>query len=193
MRAGLHQPVEAEKIISVLNDFPVSEIIFHPRVAKQLYKGEIWKDAFIAAVRQSRIPIVYNGDIFSITDFTRKQQDFEHTSYWMLGRGVLMNPFLPGEINNNNFFAEEKRKKLIEFHECIFMGYTENMDNEGNVLNKMKQFWSYFCYSFSNPQKALKTIKKAASTNEYLAGVKKIFKHQANSDSTFLCDETFQL
>jgi len=175
MRAGLLQSNEAEEIINVLNEFPVTEIIFHPRVAKQLYKGEIQKDAFIAANKLSCIPLVYNGDIFSKADFVQKQQDFEDTQHWMLGRGVLMNPFLPAEIKGEHFSAEEKRKKQMEFHERIFTGYSENMDNQGNVLNKMKQFWSYFCYGFPDPQKTFKTIKKASSAGEYLAGVNKIF------------------
>ena len=174
MRAGLNQSNEAEKIIAVLNEFPVTEIIFHPRVAKQLYKGEIQKEAFIIANKRSRVPLIYNGDIFSKTDFIQKQLDFEGTHTWMLGRGVLMNPFLPAEIKGSHFSTEEKRKKQIEFHERIFTGYSEKMDNQGNVLNKMKQFWSYFCYGFPNPQKTFKTIKKLSSVGEYLAGVKRI-------------------
>lgn len=174
MRAGLNQSNEAEKIIAVLNEFPVTEIIFHPRVAKQLYKGEIQKEAFIIANKRSRVPLIYNGDIFSKTDFIQKQLDFEGTHTWMLGRGVLMNPFLPAEIKGSHFSTEEKRKKQIEFHERIFTGYSEKMDNQGNVLNKMKQFWSYFCYGFPNPQKTFKTIKKLSSAGEYLAGVKRI-------------------
>ena len=175
MRAGLYQPSEAAKIIKVLNDFPVTEIIFHPRVAKQLYKGEILNKTFINTGQLSRIPLVYNGDIFSKADFDQKQRNFENTSHWMIGRGVLMNPFLPSEIIGKHFSEEEKRKMLIEFHDCNFMDYTKNIDNQGNVLNKMKQFWSYFCYSFSNPQKTFKTIKKTKSTNEYVAGVKEVF------------------
>jgi tRNA-dihydrouridine synthase len=167
MRAGQVHPNESEQIIRVLNNFPISEIIFHPRIAKQLYKGEILKTTFDKANDQSKLPLVYNGDIHSISDFTEKQQYFSSTSNWMLGRGVLMNPFLPSEIKGKKFSIEERRTKLVEFHQRIFQSYSEIMDNPGNVLNKMKQFWNYFCYSFPNPQKTFKRIKKTDEINQY--------------------------
>lgn len=167
MRAGLVHPNENEQIIRVLNNFPISEIIFHPRIAKQLYKGGILKTTFDKANDHSKLPLVYNGDIRSISDFTEKQQYFSSTSNWMLGRGILMNPFLPSEIKGKIFSIEERRTKLIEFHQRIFQSYSEIMDNPGNVLNKMKQFWNYFCYSFPNPQKTFKRIKKTNEINQY--------------------------
>ena len=41
LRAGLVDSIEIEKVIPVLNQFPLTEVIFHPRIAKQLYEGEI--------------------------------------------------------------------------------------------------------------------------------------------------------
>lgn len=176
MRAGLLLPDEAENIIHILNEFPVSEIIFHPRIAKQLYKGNILKQVFMEACKQSRIPLIYNGDIFSLDDFIKRQQEFASTTNWMLGRGILMNPFLLSEINATTFSSEEKKIKLTDFHQRIFESYSEILDNPGNVLNKMKQFWIYFCYNFSTPQKAFKKIKKANNINQYLKEVNIIFK-----------------
>jgi len=37
---------DARNILPVLNDFPSTEIIFHPMLATQLYKGEIQELAF---------------------------------------------------------------------------------------------------------------------------------------------------
>ncbi len=175
MRAGLHHPEESRAIIEVLNDFSISEIIFHPRVAKQLYKGEIQKQVFEETCKQSHIPLTYNGDIFSMTDFHQKEKDFPRIKGWMLGRGILMNPCIVYEIRNIPLSPEDKRKKLSAFHAQIFNAYSENIDNQGNVLTKMKQFWGYFCYSFSSPQKTFKAIKKANSINIYLAETNRIF------------------
>ena len=176
MRAGLIHPSEAEQIFTVLNKYPVKEIIFHPRVAKQLYKGEIQKQAFTEATKRTHIPLGYNGDIFTVSDFKRKKQEFDTTTNWMLGRGVLMNPFLLSEINGMFISAEEKTTKLNEFHQYIFEGYSESMDNPGNTLNKMKQFWIYFCQNFSNPKKTFKRVKKATALNQYRKEINIIFK-----------------
>ncbi len=175
LRAGLISPNEIENIIPVLNDFPLTEIIFHPRIAKQLYKGEINDSAFEFAIKNLNHKLVYNGDIFSLDDFNECRQKFPKIKDWMLGRGILMNPFLPEEIKNISISADDKIEKLIEFHQMIFEGYSETMDNQGNVLNKMKQFWSYFSYSFPNQKKVFKAIKKVRKLNDYNAVIQKAF------------------
>ncbi|MCK5536099.1 MAG: tRNA-dihydrouridine synthase family protein, partial [Bacteroidales bacterium] len=147
LRAGLNSPNEIENIIPVLNDFPLTEIIFHPRIAKQLYKGEINDTKFEFAIKNLMHKLVYNGDIFSLQDFNNRRKQFPQIDNWMIGRGILMNPFLPAQINDITISEEEKIEKLIEFHQLIIEGYSKTMDNQGNVINKMKQFWSYFSYS----------------------------------------------
>lgn len=169
MRAGLEDKKEIENVLPVLNDFPLTEIILHPRVAKQLYAGEIIETAFLFAEERTRHKLIYNGDIFSVSDFREKQAKFTQTPGWMLGRGILMNPFLPAEINGILFSPEEKRNKLIDFHQIIFENTQRKMDNSGNALNKMKVFWSYFSYNFQNQKKALKAIKKTNSLSVYQA------------------------
>jgi tRNA-dihydrouridine synthase B len=185
MRAGLHHSNEVEQIIPILNEFPITEVIFHPRIAKQLYNGEILKQIFITAGKQSRIPLVYNGNIFSYSDFKEKRHEFATITNWMLGRGILMNPFLPSEITGKHFSSEEKKTILIDFHRRIFEGYSETMDNPGNALNKIKQFWSYFCYSFPNPKKSFKKIKKVGDINQYLKEAKIIFNENLNGNNIF--------
>ena len=175
LRAGLISPNDIENIISVLNDFSLTEIIFHPRIAKQLYKGEIYDSAFQFATKNLKHKLVYNGDIFSLHDYNIRNQQFPEIDTWMLGRGILMNPFLPAEISNNSISADEKIKKLKEFHQLIFDGYSETMDNWGNVLNKMKQFWSYFSFSFPNQKKVFKAVKKSKKLADYVAAVQKAF------------------
>lgn len=177
LRAGLLSPKEIESIIPILNDFPLTEVIFHPRIAKQLYTGTINEYAFQFAVKNLKHKLVYNGDIFSLTDFNRLKQQNQSIETWMLGRGILMNPFLPSEIKQISISEDKKIEILMEFHRLILEGYLEYMDNEGNVLNKMKQFWSYFSFNFTNQKKALKTIKKSKNLPEYRTQTRMVFLH----------------
>ncbi len=175
MRAGLVSPNEIEQIIPVLNQFPLTEVIFHPRIAKQLYEGEIIDSAFEFAKGKIIHKLVYNGDIFSLANFNERSQRFDKIDCWMLGRGVLMNPFLPAEIKGDFYSEEEKRIKLTTFHKRIFELYTEKMDNNGNVLNKMEQFWIYFSYNFPDQRKVLKAIKKSGTLSKYRFEIQRIF------------------
>ncbi len=175
MRAGFDSPQEIDKVIPVINQFPLTEVVLHPRIATQLYKGEVLDSAFIHAMQNLKHPLVYNGDIFSSEDFMKRQLKFPEINFWMLGRGILMNPFLPMEIKNIQISDQEKSQKLQDFHNRILELYSDKMDNEGNVLNKMKQFWIYFSYVFPNQKKNLKTVKKASSIKKYSEVVKKMF------------------
>ncbi len=163
MRAGLEAPEEIEKIIPVLNRFPLKEVILHPRVARQLYKGELYTDVFARAEKELTHPLVFNGDICSVADFKRRAGEFPGVQRWMIGRGVLMNAFLPDEIKGSRFSLGEKRLRLREFHHSVLTGNLERADNQGNALTKMQQFWSYFVHHFQDPQKTYKSIKKARS------------------------------
>lgn len=173
LRAGLISPLEIEQIIPVLNQFPLTEVILHPRIAKQLYEGEIIDSAFEFGKTNLKQTLAYNGDIFSLATFVNLSHKYPETDIWMLGRGVLMNPFLPAEINGNFYSDAEKLVKLGTFHNRIFELYTEKMDNAGNVLNKMKQFWIYFSYCFPEQRKCFKLIKKAGSLQKYQSAIKK--------------------
>lgn len=176
MRAGLQAANEIENILPVMNQFPLTEIIFHPRVAKQLYDGEIIDSAFMFARQNLKHKLVYNGNIFSVDDFNNCRQKFTNTNDFMLGRGVLMNPFLPCEIKGIYYPENEKCLKLTAFHKRIFELYSEKMDNYGNVLNKMKQFWIYFSYNFENQRKCFKAVNKSTSLAKFQSEVNSIFR-----------------
>ncbi len=167
MRVGLVSGNEIEKVVPVLNQFPLSEVILHPRIAKQLYSGEIIDSAFEFATASLKHQLVYNGDVNSVDNYKRIHQKFSGIDCFMVGRGVLMNPFLPAEIKNMHFSQTEKREKLIEFHRLMLEEYLTVMDNPGNALNKMKQFWSWFSFNFENQRRLNKQIQKSKGITDY--------------------------
>ncbi|WP_320111275.1 tRNA-dihydrouridine synthase family protein [Draconibacterium orientale] len=175
LRAGYKTADEIKDVINVLNKFPLKEVILHARVAGQLYSGEIDENAFAYATQNLKHKLVYNGDIFSMEDFIAKQNKFPGIDTWMLGRGILMNPLLPHEIKGISVSPQERFDLLNTFHQTMLKRYLEVMDNEGNALNKMKQFWIYFSWCFPNQRKVLKHIKKVKSLNKYGEIVKSAF------------------
>lgn len=175
LRAGLNSAAEIEQVLPIFNSFPLKEVILHSRTAKQLYSGEIIDDAFAYALKTIKHRLIFNGDIFSISDFEKRKQQFPITKDWMLGRGILMNPFLPSEINGIKYSALERKNVLMEFHQLIFENYSDSMDNDGNTLNKMKQFWFYFSANFREAKKAFKKVKKSNNILKYKAVVAMLF------------------
>ncbi len=178
IRSGLNDEAEIGAMVEVLNQFRLSEIIYHPRIASQLYKGEINSRMFEKIRLESGNKLVFNGDIFSQADFRQRRLQFPGTDTWMLGRGILMNPFLAEEINGQDTAIDEKFVRLQNFHNKLFEAYSEKLSGPGHVLTKMKQFWSYFSYSFRNQHKVFKLIKKSSGMEKYLSAVKKIFRDE---------------
>ncbi|WP_297092101.1 tRNA-dihydrouridine synthase family protein [uncultured Draconibacterium sp.] len=175
LRSGLQSDSELSSVIDVLNQFPIKEVIYHPRIASQLYSGEIDENAYLFARQQLKHRLVYNGDIFSVKTYTEKKEVFLQTNTWMLGRGVLMNPLLPNEIMGVQLSKEKRDSLLFLFHKYVLEGYLEAMDNEGNALNKMKQFWIYFSHSFPAHKKVLKLVNKAKEMNKYRSAIRTVF------------------
>ena len=100
-RLGYFDPKEIEAIIPIFNRFPLSELIIHPRIGKQLYKGEADVERFKALIPYINAPLVYNGDIVSVDSFKRICNTVQPVNQFMLGRGLLANPFLAEQIKND--------------------------------------------------------------------------------------------
>ena len=174
-RSGLEKPNAIFNRIEILNNFPFEKMIYHSRIARQLYKGEASLEDFIRLSKVSTKPLIYNGDIESSEDIERIKNELPEQNEWMIGRGVLMNPFLPQQIKGEQIDEETKLDKLKQFHLSVFEGYQKSFSDEGHVLNKLKEFWIYFSFNFQNQRKVLKLIKKKNKLAHYLEMVSVIF------------------
>ena len=97
-RIGKHSPDEFGRLLEIYNQYPVEELIIHPRLQQDFYKNTPNLEVFAEAVRESRNPLCYNGDIFSVTDRDRIKERFPEVKTYMMGRGILVNPGLAGEL-----------------------------------------------------------------------------------------------
>lgn len=93
-RIGKDDPEEFVHLLEIYNQYPVEELIIHPRVQQDFYKNQPNLDVFHDAVKESKIPLCYNGDIFTPEDYDKMRREFPQVDTFMLGRGILMNPAL---------------------------------------------------------------------------------------------------
>jgi tRNA-dihydrouridine synthase B len=183
LRSGLQSADEIFKVIPILNEFPLDELILHPRIAKQLYRGTSDRETFMRVNEISKHPLVYNGDIFTKDDFIQSDDLFKTTTSWMMGRGILMDPFLPAKLKQLPLPEKEKSVVLLkQFHEKIFLSYSKLLSGNSHLLTRMTKFWSYFCYSFPDPAKSFKRIKKAGSAAKYEAAISENFQRLINHE-----------
>ncbi len=172
-RIGKDDPKEFYELIKIFNKYPLEELIIHPRVQKDFYKNTPNVEVFKDALKLSKNPVCYNGDIFNVRDFKRIMEECPTLERIMFGRGLIANPALIDEIEDNKV-AEKEILKV--FCDEVYKGYKDILSGDKNVLFKMKEFWFYMINVFEDHEKYSKKIKKSKTLQEYDAIVNGIFK-----------------
>ena len=179
MRMGYENSEEILDAFPVLDKYPLKNIAIHARIGKQLYKGGVDLDAFQRCIDHTKHTLYYNGDITSVAAFKKLQERFPGIDHWMIGRGLIADPFLPGMIKNNTTEYPKNRWELFrEFHDTIYEQYDAALSGPTPIKMKMQGFWDYFSNSFSNKQKTFKKIKKANNAFAYKLAVREIFNSE---------------
>ena len=89
MRLGQDSPDEAFALLSILNETPLVQITLHPRLGKQQYKGAIDFKSFEKFYNECSHPLVYNGDITSVSQICEMEKSYPKLAGIMIGRGLL--------------------------------------------------------------------------------------------------------
>ena len=177
MRMGYDTPEEILDVFPVLDQYPIKNVAIHARIGKQLYKGGVDLDSFQTCLDNTKQKIYYNGDITSVAKFNELKERFPSIDHWMIGRGLIADPFLPNMIKNNDTNYPENRVEVFsDFHDTLFYDYESALSGQSHVLIKMLHFWEYFATTFDNPHKTFKKIKKAKNIPAYKQAVREILE-----------------
>lgn len=181
MRMGYENPSEILDVLPVLAKYPLKNIAIHARIGKQLYKGGVDLDSFQKCLDNSSQKIYYNGDITTVKAFRELKERFPTIDHWMIGRGLIADPFLPQMIKNDTTEYPANRMEIFKkFHDTLYRDYESALSGSSHVLIKMESFWEYFATSFSNPHKTFKKIKKAKNFAHYQDAVSEILEEIDN-------------
>jgi tRNA-dihydrouridine synthase len=179
MRMGYENSDEILETLPILDKYPIKNIAIHARIGKQLYKGGVDLDAFQCCIDNTKHILYYNGDITTVAKFNEMRERFPGINHWMIGRGLIADPFLPSMIKANTSNYPENRLGLFkEFHDTIYKQYDDFLSGPTPIKMKMLGFWEFFSQSFSNPQKTYKAIKKAGNPVAYKNAVSEILKKE---------------
>ncbi|WP_375237875.1 tRNA dihydrouridine synthase [Aurantibacter sp.] len=176
MRLGYESPLEIIESFKVLDQYPLKNVAIHARLGKQLYKGGVDLDGFQKCIETTKHKLYYNGDITTVDAFKNRKDRFPTIDHFMIGRGLIADPFLPQMIKaNSTEYPKDRWKTFKAFHDTIYADYDVYLQGPTPIKMKMLGFWEFFSKSFSNPQKTYKKIKKAGNPHKYQAAVAEIF------------------
>lgn len=112
-RLGMEEEAEFPRLLAIYNHYPLEELIVHPRVREDYYKGKTRMESFRYALEQSRCPVSYNGNLFSAADaaglvkevmgqdeasVSGETQKKAKLAALMLGRGAVADPWIFDEV-----------------------------------------------------------------------------------------------
>lgn len=172
-RIGKDEPEEFYDLIKIFNQYPLEELIIHPRIQKDYYKNKPNWEVFGEALSLCKHSICYNGDIFTPADYHKFCEAFSNVGKVMLGRGVIINPGLIAVINGG---AMPDKKVLKAFHDKIYTDYRAILYGDKNVLFRMKELWFYMLQLFADSEKYAKKIRKAECLRNYEQVVNEMFE-----------------
>ena len=174
-RIGKDGPDEFESLLDIYNQYPISELIIHPRLQADMYRNTPNWQVFGEALERCRCRVCYNGDIFTPQDFERFTVTFPKVDCVMLGRGILSNPGLVTSIRGK---GKMRKDTLLAFHDQIYRDYQKILYGEKTILFKMKEMWFYMSPVFTNYEKYAKKIKKSEKLAAYESAVAALFDEQ---------------
>lgn len=172
-RLGKHSPDEFYELLDIYNKYPLTMLIIHPRIRTDYYKNTPNHEMFRYGFENSKNPVCYNGDLFTVQNYRELCDTYPKLDKVMLGRGIIANPGLPDEIRTGRLLD---KGRLMEFHGRLYDGYREIMSGDRNVLFKMKEVWMSMIQIFSDDGRYVKKIKKAQRLSEYESAADQIFK-----------------
>lgn len=175
-RIGKNEVEEWPELMQVYNRYPIHELTVHPRIQKEFYKGTPHLDVFTDILKESRNPVVYNGDLFTVEKVKEFREKFPTVGTVMIGRGLIRNPALAEMILQEETEPEaDILPRIREFHDALFEHYRETMSGDRNLLFRMKDLWSYMLAEVPDSEKLAKKIRKSQHVPEYLAAVEEVF------------------
>ena len=171
-RIGKEREEEWQKLLEIYKMFPLSELIVHPRVQKEFYRGRARREVMADTLATAPWPVCYNGDIFAPETAAAVQREYPALDAVMVGRGLMADPALLRRIKGG---SAATRQELRDYHDALWAAYRARLGGDLNAIYRMRELWNYLSGSFEDTEKFLKSVRKAKTGSEYLSAVERLF------------------
>ncbi len=156
MRLGMENPEEGVEIIRRLNRYPLDFIAIHPRFGIQQYEGKVHWEYLKEMLTLTRHSVIYSGDIVDIASFKAVKERFPEISQFMIGRGILKNPFLAEEIKEIKESEEKDFSRFIHYYKDLSSCLIALKGKY--AVGNLKELWHYFSVYTNLDQNSLKNL-----------------------------------
>ena len=166
-RLGLEKSEEFPAILEVLNRYPTKELTVHPRVRKQFYDGNVDMEMFDYAVKNSKNPLCYNGDILTLSQAEDLLKTYPEIQSVMIGRGLIADPGMLSGVTD--------KAALKGFMDELMAVYEVEFGGSRNAIFRLKENWGFLHNRFEGCDKLWKRLRKTTDAAEFKSITAEIF------------------
>ena len=169
LRAGYDDPLQIFGLLPLFETAGVDFLVLHPRTVVQEYQGLADHTVTSRVVRQTRLPVIANGDIRTAADGHRLLEE-SGAAGLMLGRGAIADPLLfkrlrglaPAEPTR-----PERAAMLRRYLQELLARYGEVFCGETQILSKVKGVLATF--EDADFEHDVKQLRKARTMQAFRA------------------------
>lgn len=174
IRVGYRDDQNFDELIKLINSLGVDAITIHGRTRDQMYDGRARWDYIGRAVEISDVPIIGNGDVWTLDDI---DQMFKVTGCYgiMLGRGALKTPWMAswykdykrGKLRTDETSLLMERKNYIDTYFDYLEDEYSSLKDERGLLKRFKAFSRYLFDDFENGAEIKSDCLRSESLPEF--------------------------
>lgn len=168
-RLGVNDPEEFPRLMEIFNTYPIRELTVHPRIRKDFYKDPVRMQGLEYALKSSRNPLCYNGDLCSVSQIEAFGKRYPDIPAVMVGRGLIGDP---GMLQSGGTDV----KALESFYAELLEEYLVAFGGSRNAMFRLKENWRYLLCRFENSEKLGKQLRKTTDLSEYRSITTQIFQ-----------------
>jgi len=169
LRAGYDDPGQIFGLLPVFEAAGVDFLVLHPRTVVQEYQGLADHAVTSRVVRQTRLPVIANGDIRTAADGARLLEE-SGAAGLMLGRGAIADPLLFERLRSRapaEPVRSERAAMLKRYLQELLGRYTGVFCGETQVLSKVKGVLATF--DDADFEHAVRQLRKARTMPAFRA------------------------
>ncbi|WP_372653496.1 tRNA dihydrouridine synthase [Halobacteriovorax sp.] len=161
--------------LKLFEDEGVEAITIHGRTRDQLYRGVANWDFIKEAVNTVSVPIIGNGDVWTVQDID-KMFEYCGCDSIMLGRGALKTPWLASlyyqyqdRLDELDDFTllQERRTYVQNYFDELEREYKKEENKNVRILNRFKSFSRYIFDDFENAEALRSSFLRASSLDHF--------------------------
>jgi len=175
IRLGYRDSILFKKILHLLEDHGVDAITIHGRTRDQLYRGTADWSFIKAAVKEVNIPIIGNGDIWTVKDIEKMFNQCQVYAV-MAARGALKTPWLASDyrayLKNHHDNEEEswdynRIGNLQLYFSSLEEEYRKQGQDKSKTLNRFKSLSRYPFDDLQNSEQLKSSLLRSRSLEQF--------------------------